>query len=106
MNYLEKIQKFFELEKLAQKRLNQLKQEEQLDIDLKEKCKECPRLVLEFMFKSRELNRKLTRETLRAPCLDYPEKVEKAISTIDKLLIFPVSCTSLRELNNRIDLLL
>ena len=84
MDYFEKVRKLLKIQDLSKRRIEQLEKERIFDEYLNESYKKCPSLVFQYLMKSRELNRKYSRETYIVSVFDYPEKVEKNLDIVDK----------------------
>lgn len=82
MNYFKKL---LNIQELSQRRVDQIEKEEKFDNCLKESYEHCPALVLQYLFKTREINRKYSKETYKASVFEYPDKAEKNLDIIDKM---------------------
>jgi hypothetical protein len=82
MDYLQKIKKLFEFEEIANKRVDQLKQEEKVDERLIQCYNTCPDQVFAYVMNMRKLNRKHAYSIHETGILEYPEKMEKAYTDI------------------------
>lgn len=85
MEYFEKLRKLFNVQELAQKRIEQLQREREIDKKLKASYSSCPDLTFLYVMKLRDLNRQLAQETYTVPGVDYPEKAEKNMAIIDSV---------------------
>ena len=85
MNYFEKIRKLINVQELSQRRIDQLEKESKLDKTLVKAHKECPDLILRYLLKTRELNRKYAIDTYSTSVWDYPEKAENTLDMVDNL---------------------
>lgn len=80
MDYIKRI---FNIQELGRRRLEQLDKEQNLDSCLKVAYKECPALVFQYVLKTRELNRKYSREIYSSTIFEYSDKAEKNLDIID-----------------------
>ena len=84
MDYLSKL---FKLQDLAQKRLEQLNLESEMDNKLFKTYKECPETTFKFIMSLRNLNRQFSSEIYSSSIFDYHDKIIKNINFTDSLYL-------------------
>jgi hypothetical protein len=77
------IKKLFNIQELGERRLEQLEKEQNLDKNLLTAYQHCPNLVFNYLMKTRELNRKFSREIYNSSIFEYSDKLSKNLDIID-----------------------